>query len=191
MAHTAYLTPPVEPSQESQPSTAAAMPKVVLVGPPGAGKTTIGRRLSSALNLPLVDSDELISQDQGQPCGQVYAQLGETAFRELEERMVAQALASEGIVSLGGGAVLSAQTRAALAEHTVVWVTVSVAEGVRRTHSDDSRPVLQGDDPAQRYSELLAQREEFYREVSDFRTRTDGRSPQQVVGEILSFLDNL
>ncbi|NLF91857.1 MAG: AAA family ATPase, partial [Corynebacterium marinum] len=82
-------------------------PKVVLVGPPGAGKSTIGRRLARALSLPLVDSDQLIEEEAGKSCGEVFSELGEPAFRELEARHVQQALGTGGVVSLGGGAVLT------------------------------------------------------------------------------------
>ena len=107
-----------------------SQPRVVLVGPPGAGKTTIGRRLARALNTTHVDSDALIEQDQGKPCGEVYSDLGEEQFRELEAQHVAQALQHDGVVSLGGGAVVTDSTRALLANHEVVWVDVSVEEGV-------------------------------------------------------------
>ncbi|WKD57581.1 Shikimate kinase [Corynebacterium capitovis DSM 44611] len=164
-------------------------PRVVLVGPPGAGKSTIGRRLASALNLPLVDSDLLIEAGEGKPCGQVYAERGEEAFRELEAAYVAEALASGGIASLGGGAVLNSATRQLLANHTVVWIDVTAEEGIRRTANETTRPVLAAADPAQHYRDLLATREPFYREVSDYRVRTDERPPQRVVAEVLGIIE--
>ncbi|AWB84099.1 shikimate kinase [Corynebacterium liangguodongii] len=164
-------------------------PRVVLVGPPGAGKSTIGRRLASALNLPVVDSDELIEQGEGKPCGEVYVEHGEEAFRELEAVYVARALCTSGVVSLGGGAVLSEATRNLLQSHTVVWIDVSPEEGVRRTANETSRPVLNAVDPAKHYRELLEAREPFYREVADHRVRTDERPPQRVVAEVLGIID--
>lgn len=171
------------------PTMVYAAPRVVLVGMPGAGKSTIGRRIASALNLPIVDSDVLIEQGEGKACGEVYAQLGEEAFRELEVGYVARALATGGVVSLGGGAVVSEQVRTLLQRHTVVWIDVTAEEGIRRTAEDASRPVLDGDDREQRYRELMEQREPLYREVSSFRVRTDERPPQRVVAEILGFID--
>lgn len=166
-------------------------PKVVLVGPPGAGKSTIARRLSRALSLPLVDSDQLIEKEAGKACGEVFSELGEEAFREVEARHVATALASGGVVSLGGGAVLTESTRRLLTQHDVVWVDVSVEEGVRRTSGDPNRPVLSAADPTEHYRNLLETRAPYYREVAGYRVRTDGRTPQQVVADVLGYLDSL
>ncbi|WP_115684538.1 shikimate kinase [Corynebacterium senegalense] len=185
---------PLDEECELDDATSAVVhsrPRVVLVGPPGAGKSTIGRRLASSLNLPLVDSDNLIEEGEGKPCGEVYSELGEEGFRELEETYVARSLATGGIVSLGGGAVLNEMTRALLQPHTVVWIDVSPEEGVRRTAGQTTRPVLAAADPAQHYRDLLAAREPYYREVSDFRVRTDERPPQRVVAEVLGIIESL
>lgn len=164
-------------------------PRVVLVGMPGSGKSTIGRRIASALNLPIVDSDLLIEQGEGKPCGEVFAELGEGEFRKLEVGYVARALATGGVVSLGGGAVLSEEVRTLLQRHTVVWIDVSAEEGIRRTAEDTTRPVLAGEDREQRYRDLMVEREPLYREVATFRVRTDERPPQRVVAEILGFIE--
>ena len=171
------------------PAMVNSAPRVVLVGLPGSGKSTIGRRVASALNLPIVDSDVLIEQGEGKACGEVYAELGEDAFRELEIGYVARALATGGVVSLGGGSVVTEEVRALLQRHTVVWIDVSAEEGIRRTADDNTRPVLDGEDREQRYRELVVEREPYYREVATFRVRTDERPPQRVVAEILGFIE--
>ena len=171
------------------PAMVSSAPRVVLVGLPGSGKSTIGRRIASALNLPIVDSDVLIEQGEGKTCGEVYAELGEEAFRELEVGYVARALATGGVVSLGGGSVVTEEVRTLLQRHTVVWIDVSAEEGIRRTADDNSRPVLDGENREQRYRDLVVEREPFYREVATFRVRTDERPPQRVVAEILGFIE--
>lgn len=166
-------------------------PVAVLVGMPGSGKSTIGRRLARALAVDVVDSDQLIEQRYGKPCGDVFAELGESEFRKVEEECVAEALASSGVVSLGGGAVLSDATRGRLDEHQVIWLDVSPEVGLERT-AGGNRPVLDAvdaDTAAQRYRELAEQRNPLYREVASFRAKTDGRTPQQVVAEVLSYLE--
>lgn len=165
-------------------------PIAVLVGPPGAGKSTIGRRLARALGVELVDSDELIEVAMGKACGEVFSELGEPAFRELEAHHVAEALNHDGVVSLGGGAILTESTRELLKEHDVVWIDVSVAEGIRRTAGERTRPVLKAADPEEHYRNLLETRRPYYQEVSTFRVRTNSRSPQQVVAEVLHHLEN-
>lgn len=178
-----------EESTNTSPATVHTTPRVVLVGMPGSGKSTIGRRIASALNLPIMDSDLLIEQAEGKACGEVYAELGEDAFRELEVGFVARALATGGVVSLGGGAIVTEEVRQLLQRHTVVWIDVSAEEGIRRTAQDSTRPVLDSDDREQRYRDLMDQREPLYREVATFRVRTDARPPQRVVAEILGFID--
>lgn len=166
-------------------------PHVVLVGPPGAGKSTIGRRLARALNCDLVDSDELIEARYDKPCGKVFSELGEPAFREVEAEVVREALTTKGVVSLGGGAVLTESTRTLLANLNVVFLDVTPEEGVARTLCDSNRPVLDSADPLAHYAQLLETRRPLYAEVADLKVRTGVRSPQQVVGDILSFLESL
>ena len=164
-------------------------PYAVLVGPPGAGKSTIGRRLAQALHLDLLDTDVAIERETGRTIADIFSRDGEPTFRQIEERIVADALAShEGIVSLGGGAVLSGSTRALLAQHRVVYLEISVAEGLRRTGANTSRPLLAGPDPRAKYQELMRHRRPLYRSVATVRVRTDSRSPARVVGQLVSRL---
>lgn len=164
-------------------------PRVVLVGPPGAGKSTIGRKLARELGVPLYDTDAGIEQETGRTIPEIFADDGEPEFRRIEERVVRRAVLDErGVVSLGGGAVLSENTRALLRERTVVYLEISVAEGLRRTGASTGRPLLNGADPGAKYRELMRIRRPLYREVSSIRVRTDGRSPGRVVRAILAEL---
>ncbi len=164
-------------------------PRVVLVGPPGAGKSTIGRRLAKELGVELYDTDVGIERETGRTIPEIFATDGEPEFRKIEERVVRRAiLAERGVVSLGGGAVLSKDTRALLRNRTVVYLEISVGEGLRRTGASTSRPLLNGADPAAKYRELMRKRRPLYREVATVRVRTDGRSPGRVVKMVLAKL---
>lgn len=164
-------------------------PRVVLIGPPGAGKTTIGRKLARELGVELYDTDTGIEETTGRSIPEIFAADGEPGFRRLEEDVVGRALRTEqGVVSLGGGAVLSESTRALLRECTVVYLEISIAEGLRRTGATNTRPLLGGDDPDANYREIMRIRRPLYREVASVRVRTDGRSPGRVVRAIMGKL---
>ncbi len=164
-------------------------PRVVLVGPPGAGKSTIGRKLARELGVELYDTDAGIEHETGRSIADIFATDGEEEFRRIEERVVRRAVLDEpGVVSLGGGAVLSENTRALLRDRTVVYLEISVAEGLRRTGTSTARPLLNGVDPGAKYRELMRRRRPLYREVATVRVRTDGRSPGRVVKMILGKL---
>ena len=164
-------------------------PVCVFVGLPGSGKTTAGKRLSRALELPFLDSDHIIEERFGKSCGEVFSELGEPKFREVEEDVIAEALAShEGVLALGGGAVLSPRTRHLLLDAPVIFLDISVAEGIRRTCDTESRPVLQADDPAEHYRQLHRLRRPYYEEVASLTIRPEYRRPSDVIDEICAFL---
>lgn len=164
-------------------------PKAVLVGLPGSGKSTIGRRLAKALGVGLLDTDVAIEQRTGRSIADIFATDGEQEFRRIEEDVVRAALADhDGVLSLGGGAVTSPGVRAALAGHTVVYLEISAAEGVRRTGGNTVRPLLAGPDRAERYRALMAKRAPLYRRVATMRVDTNRRNPGAVVRHILSRL---
>ncbi|WP_185769807.1 shikimate kinase [Corynebacterium anserum] len=166
-------------------------PRVVLVGLPGSGKTTIGKRLANALRTSVVDTDQLIEKRYGKSCGEVFSELGEEEFRRIEAQTVADALNTDGIVSLGGGAVVTPSNRKLLQDQRVVYLHVSAEEGVRRTAGSDSRPLLNVDDPMSRYEQLLEQRAAYYEEVANFLVNSDGKEPHRVVTDILQFIDDV
>lgn len=164
-------------------------PKAVLVGLPGSGKSTIGRRLAKALGVGLLDTDVAIEQRTGRSIADIFATNGEQEFRRIEEDVVRAALADhDGVLSLGGGAVTSPGVRAALAGHTVVYLEISAAEGVRRTGGNTVRPLLAGPDRAEKYRALMAKRAPLYRRVATMRVDTNRRNPGAVVRHILSRL---
>jgi shikimate kinase len=166
-------------------------PKAVLVGMPGSGKSTIGRRLAKALDTALLDTDVKIVETTGRSVAEIFSTEGEKAFRRIEEEVVRAALAEhDGIVSLGGGAITSPGVRDALAGHTVIFLEISAAEGIRRTTGGTVRPLLAGADPAQKYRELMAQRVPLYRQVATMRINTNRRNPGAVVRYIMTRLEN-
>ncbi|MGW0043335.1 shikimate kinase [Rhodococcus sp. NPDC003348] len=165
-------------------------PRAVLIGPPGAGKSTIGRRLARALDVDIYDTDVAIESETGRTIPEIFAEDGEPTFRTIEEDVVRRALEEQdGVVSLGGGAILSDATRSRLAGHTVVYLEISVAEGLKRTGANTTRPLLNGGDPRQKYRDLMRRRRPLYREVATIRMRTDGRSPARVVQQLLAKLE--
>ena len=165
-------------------------PKAVLVGMPGSGKSTIGRRLAKAMGLPLLDTDVKIVETTGRTIPDIFANDGEREFRRIEEEVVKAALAEhDGILSLGGGAVTSPGVRDALAGHTVVYLEISAAEGVRRTTSGTVRPLLAGGDPAEKYRKLMGERVPLYRRVATMRVNTNRRNPGAVVRHIVHRLE--
>ena len=160
-------------------------PKAVLVGMPGSGKSTIGRRLAKALDVPLLDTDAKIVETTGRSIADIFVD-GEQAFRRIEADVVRAALAEhDGIVSLGGGAVISPEVREALTGHTVIYLEISAAEGIRRTSGGAGRPLLAGDDRAEKFRTLMAARVPLYRQVATMRINTNRRNPGAVVRHIV------
>jgi shikimate kinase len=163
----------------------------VVVGPPGAGKTSVGAALAEHLGVPFLDADAKIVAEQGRSIGDIFTTDGEPIFRAMEEQAVAHALAThEGVLALGGGAVLSQATRDRLSGHQVVLLTVGIAEGFRRTGMSTARPLLAGVNPRATFKALLDERMPIYREVATFEVATDGLDVAGVVKEVLTHLVN-
>lgn len=161
-------------------------PKFVVVGPPGAGKTTISELLAEQLNLAFRDTDADIVEATGRAIGDIFTEDGEPAFRALEEEAVAKALVEhDGVLALGGGAILSQQTRELLKNHTVVFLNVGMAEGVRRTGLSSARPMFSGVNPRATFKALLDARLPLYREVATIEVLTDALDPAQVTEAVI------
>lgn len=174
---------------QGQGNSDTQRPIVVLVGPPGAGKSTVGALLASRLGADFTDVDELIVARTGRSISDIFTTDGEPVFRELEEAEVATALRhAGGVLALGGGAVLSERTRAVLRGHHVVFLSVGMAEGVRRTGLSTARPLLAGVNPRATFAALLDARLPLYREVATAEIATDRRSPDDVAQEALATL---
>jgi shikimate kinase len=161
-------------------------PTLVIVGPPGAGKTTVGRVLARRLGVAFADVDAMIEERTGRSIADLFLEDGEDEFRNLERKVVAEALAGhDGVLALGGGAVLAAETRALLRAHRVVHLSVGLADGLRRTGMSTARPLLAGVNPRATFKALLDARAPLYREVATVHVATDRRSANQVARAVL------
>lgn len=169
--------------------TSGTRPRAVVIGPPGAGKSTIGRRLARALDVPWHDTDTAIEQQAGQSIPDVFVDHGEAHFRELERAEVARALAEcDGVVSLGGGAPMDPVTQELLAGHVVVFLDVAIADAARRIGFDGgNRPLLMVN-PRATWTKMMNERRPVYQRVATHRVDTAGRKPAAIVDEILGLL---
>ena len=165
-------------------------PKAVLIGLPGTGKTSTGRRLAKILAVPFADTDELVEAAAGRTVAEVFAAEGETAFRAAERAAIAEALTGfDGVLAVGGGAIGAAETRADLAGSgvPVVLLRGTAATLLARIGDATTRPLLAGDPPG-RLAALAAEREPLYAEVATLAVDTDGRTPSQVAATIAARL---
>ncbi|MGL4175077.1 MAG: shikimate kinase [Dermatophilaceae bacterium] len=164
------------------------MPRVVLVGPPGSGKTTVGAVLARQLGVAFHDTDAAIEQGEGRAIAELFVEDGEAHFRDLERAEVARALAVEpGVVALGGGAPVDPLTAEALRAHTVVFLDVGIADAAKRVGFDRSRPLL-AVNPRASWVRLMAERRPRYASVATHTVDTAGRSPQDVAAEVAALV---
>ena len=165
-------------------------PRVVLIGLPGAGKSTTGRRLAKILAVPFADSDHLIEEREGTPVPRLLEALGEPRFREIETQVVAAALEDfTGVLSLGGGALTSAATRETLTASSVpiVFLRATLDQLSQRVGDAHTRPLLAGN-PDARLAVLAAERSATYDEFATITVDTDARTPGQVAATVAARL---
>lgn len=164
--------------------------RIFLVGPMGAGKTTIGRLLARSLRLDFVDSDSEIEDSTGADIPWIFDVEGEEGFRDREqEALEILTLRDRTVLATGGGAVLRLANRRVLsARGFVVYLYAPLEEQIRRTGGDRKRPLLAHGDPAQTLKELMTQRDPLYREVADLVIESDSSSPRSVAQRVLTQL---
>ncbi len=164
------------------------MPRVVLVGPPGSGKSTVGAALAELLGLPLHDTDAAIEAAAGRTISDIFVEDGEPAFRALERAEVARALADDaGVLALGGGAPVDPLTEQLLVGQRVVFLDVGIADASKRVGFDQSRPLL-AVNPRASWVRLMNERRPVYERVATFRVDTAGRTPEEVAAEVAGLL---
>ena len=168
--------------------TGSTRPVCVLVGAPGSGKTTVGQVLAAELGVEFRDTDADIERLAGKPIPEIFVDEGEAHFRALERAAVAAALAScDGVLALGGGAVLAEENRAALVGHRVVHLSVELTDAVKRVGLGAGRPLL-AINPRATLKHLMDQRRPLYAEVATATVVTDGRTPEEIAAEIVPLL---
>ncbi|WP_438294842.1 shikimate kinase [Streptomyces sp. HUAS TT7] len=164
-------------------------PLVVLVGPMGSGKSTVGALLAERLGAPYRDTDADIVAAEGRAISDIFIEDGEPHFRALERESVRVALAEHtGVLALGGGAILDEGTRALLAPHPVVYLSMDVEEAVKRVGLNTARPLL-AVNPRRQWRELMDARRHLYTEVARAVVATDDRTPEEVAQAVLDALE--
>ena len=164
-------------------------PLAVLVGPMGVGKSTVGQLLAERLGAGYRDTDDDIVAEQGRSIAEIFVDEGEDAFRAIEKQAVHRALAEhDGILALGGGAILDADTRGLLAGQRVVYLAMDVEEAVKRTGLNAARPLL-AVNPRKQWRELMEARRHLYEGVATAVIATDGRTPEEVAQAALDALE--
>lgn len=161
---------------------------VVLVGVPGAGKSTVGAILATQLGINFIDTDLVIEEEAGKSISDIFVQDGEPVFRSLEKVVIANAISGDrSVISLGGGALVDAQTRDLVKDQQCVWLQAGLAQAVDRVGMNRNRPLLLGNIRGQ-LADLMTAREPYYIECAKFAIDTNNLSAQEVADEISKYL---
>ncbi|MDF1588622.1 MAG: shikimate kinase AroK [Gammaproteobacteria bacterium] len=166
---------------------------IFLVGPMGAGKSTVGKQLAKSLGRDFYDSDKELEKRTGVSISWIFEMEGEQGFRIREQKIIDELTGLKDIVlATGGGVVLAEENRRILRSRGhVVYLSASVEQLLKRTAKDKSRPLLQTDNPRQRIKEIISQRDPLYRDVADIELRTGDQSIQHVVSGLIKQLEQL
>ncbi|MGW4870120.1 shikimate kinase [Streptomyces chartreusis] len=167
----------------------SAAPVVVLIGPMGVGKSTVGQLLAGRLGVGYRDTDDDIVAEQGRTIAEIFVDEGEPVFRAIEKQAVQRALTEhDGVLALGGGSILDEDTRAMLLGQRVVYLSMDVEEAVKRTGLNAARPLL-AVNPRKQWRELMEARRHLYESVATAVVTTDGRTPEEVTQAALDALE--
>lgn len=166
------------------------MPSVFLIGPMGAGKTTVGRKLAEQLGCSFFDSDHCIEERCGADIPWIFDIEGEAGFRQREIQIIDELSQKQGIVlATGGGAILHAENRQHLAARgTVIYLRASINQQLKRTYKDKNRPLLQTADPKKTLVRLFKERDPLYQSIADLIIETDGKTSKRVLKMTMDFL---
>lgn len=160
-------------------------PAVVLIGPPGAGKTTVGELVAAALDLPFTDTDALIESEQQMTISDIFVERGEPHFRELETDAVRRAVSSGGVVAVGGGAPMTEATAALLEPLPVVFLSVTIADAAGRVGFSNARPLL-AVNPRATWTRMMGERRPTYARLATWVIDTDARPAADVAADVVA-----
>lgn len=158
-------------------------PPVILIGPPGSGKSTVGPLLADRLGVGFLDTDDEVASVARKPVGDIFVEDGEPAFRALERLVVERALRYQGVVALGSGAVADERARQLLAGHRVIYLETGFAEVAKRSGFSRPRIPVPGN-PRGRLRAMLEERRPLYEQLAMVTVDTDGLSPEEIAGQI-------
>lgn len=165
------------------------MPPIILIGPPGAGKTSVGKALAKKLSLNFLDSDKVVEEKSGKSISEIFITDGEPAFREMERAAVIDLIENQdGVIALGGGSVMDLEvSKRLLPMAKVVFLDVSISNAAPRVGFNRDRPLLLGN-PRQQWIALMEKRRSTYEALAKARVSTDNKKPVEVVEEIVKEL---
>jgi shikimate kinase len=166
------------------------MPRAVLIGPPGAGKSSVARQLGRILDCQVVDTDSVIEKKSGKTISEIFVEDGEAQFREIEREVVLDEIKNnESVLALGGGSVLNKEVAQSLRDNSapVIYLEVSISQAAPRVGFNKDRPLLTMN-PRQQWLALMEVRRPIYEGLASFKVNTDNRKPAEVAAEIAGFL---